>query len=130
MSETWPAETIPVLGVADAGAAAEWYARLGFTVEWVHRFEPRHPAFVSIALAGVGTRVFLSEHAGDAGRGGAVWLRVEDLDPIAAELGVTPTVEGARREIALEDPDGNRITIGALGDPSAHPADEYGYTLG
>jgi catechol 2,3-dioxygenase-like lactoylglutathione lyase family enzyme len=129
VSETWPAETIPVLGVADAEVAAQWYAQLGFTVEWVHRFEPRYPAFVSIALEGVGTRIFLSEHAGDA-RSGAVWLRVEDIGPAAAALGVEPTREGARLEIAVDDPDGNRITIGALGDPSAHPADEYDYTLG
>lgn len=129
MTETWPAETIPVLGVVDAGVAAEFYARLGFTVEWVHRFEPRYPAFVSIALDGVGTRIFLSEHAGDA-RPGAVWLRVVDIGPIAAALGIMPTVEGARREIAVVDPDGNRITIGALGDPSSHPGDEYDYTLG
>ena len=58
------AEVIPVLRVADAAAAVSWYERLGFIKEWEHRFEPGHPAFVSIACGGA--RVFLSEHRGVA----------------------------------------------------------------
>ena len=57
-------ELIPVLRVKDAAAAVAWYGRLGFQEEWVHRFEPGFPAFVSIARGKL--RIFLSEHEGDA----------------------------------------------------------------
>jgi len=42
------AEVVPVLHVADAAAAIAWYGRLGFTEQWVHRFGPGMPAFVSL----------------------------------------------------------------------------------
>lgn len=128
-SSSWPAETIPVLRVKDAGAAVAWYQRLGFTPEWVHRFEPNLPAFVSLVLDGPGTRLFLSEHRGDAPGPAFVWLRVPDIGPVAAEFAVEPQPFGGRVEVALVDPDGNRITVGAVGDPEQRPAEEYRYTL-
>lgn len=118
-----------MLLVKDASVAVAWYKRLGFTTEWVHRFEPDFPAFVSISLGGAGTRVFLSEHMGDASGPGYVWIRVPDIGPIAAEFGVAPQPSGGRVEVALVDPDGNRVTVGAVGDPAQRPAEEYGYTL-
>jgi len=42
-------EVVPVLRVASAADAVEWYERLGFAKQWEHRFEPGMPAFVSIA---------------------------------------------------------------------------------
>lgn len=129
-SFSWPSETIPVLRIKDATIAVAWYQRLGFSTEWVHRFEPDFPAFVSIVLDGQGTRLFLSEHEGDAAETGSVWLRVPDIAPIAAEFSLEPRPFGGRIEVALVDPDGNRITVGAVGDPAQRPAEEYRYTLG
>lgn len=128
-SSSWPAETIPVLGVKEASVAVAWYQRLGFTTEWVHRFEPDFPAFVSIALEGAGTRLFLSEHRDDAPGPASVWLRVPDIAAIAAEFAMQPRTFGGRLELPLTDPDGNRITVGAVGDPEKRPDDEYRYTL-
>ena len=79
---------IPVLRVADAAAALTWYERLGFTAEWEHRFEPGMPAFVSIA--GGRSRLFLSEHQGDARPGTLIHLVVGDIDAVVAEFGPAP----------------------------------------
>lgn len=67
-------EIVPVLRVADAGVAVEWWGRLGFAKVWEHRFEPGFPAFVEVARGRV--KVFLSEHTGDAPPGGLVHLRL------------------------------------------------------
>jgi catechol 2,3-dioxygenase-like lactoylglutathione lyase family enzyme len=103
-------EAIPILHVTDAAAAVAWYERLGFTKEWEHRFEPGFPAFVSVARGPV--RLFLSEHKGDARPDTLVYLRVLDVDAIAAEFGVTVEEAPWAREIAIRDPDGNRLRIG------------------
>ena len=39
----------PFIRVADAELSAEWYARLGFSVEWRTRAEPHLPLFVAIS---------------------------------------------------------------------------------
>src|SRR5437899_896373 len=101
---------IPILRVADASAAATWYARLGFEKESEHRFAPGLPAFVTVARGNV--KLFLSEHTGDARPDTLVYLRLRDVDAIAAEFGVTPHDEPWAREIELQDPDGNRLRIG------------------
>jgi len=79
------AEVVPVLHAADAAAAVAWYERLGFTEQWVHRFEPGCPAFVSIARDRA--RLFLSGHRGDARPGTLVHLFVSDVDAVVAEFG-------------------------------------------
>jgi hypothetical protein len=70
-------EAIPVLRVANAAAAVTWYQRLGFSLEWEHRFEPGFPAFVSMARGAA--RLFLSEHTGDARPDTLIYLRLSDL---------------------------------------------------
>lgn len=130
MSDAWEAETVPVVRVSDAAEAVAWYARLGFTEEWVHRFEPDLPAFVSIVLDGTGTRLFLSEHRGDAPPDGLVYLRVSDIAPIEAATGMRAKASAGRTELELRDPDGNRLIVGALGDPAQRRDEQYGYTLG
>jgi catechol 2,3-dioxygenase-like lactoylglutathione lyase family enzyme len=103
-------DVIPILRVADAAVAVRWYERLGFAQQWEHRFAPELPAFVEVARGG--SRLFLSEHKGDARPGTLVYLRVHDVDAIAAEFGERPQDAPWAREIELRDPDGNRLRIG------------------
>src|SRR6516225_8405882 len=103
------AEVIPVLHVADAAAAIARYGRLGFTEQWVHRFGPDCPAFVSIARGRA--RLFLSEHRGDARPGTLVGLFVSDIAPVLAEFGPPAGEQPYRCEIELRDPDDNRLRI-------------------
>lgn len=108
-----PSEVIPVLRVTDADRACTWYGRLGFEREWEHRFEPSLPAFVSLVRDNE-TRVFLSEHLGDAPPEGLVYLRVPDVEVVARKLGAETTEQPWGRELHLTDPDGNRIRVGVL----------------
>ncbi|MFL1381361.1 MULTISPECIES: glyoxalase superfamily protein [unclassified Nocardiopsis] len=103
-------EVIPILRVADAAAAARWYARLGFEFGWEHRFEPGLPAFVEVHRGRV--RLFLSEHTQDARPDTLVYLRLNDIDAVAAEFGVPVEEAPWGRELALRDPDGNRLRVG------------------
>lgn len=103
-------EVIPILRVADADASAKWYSRIGFELQHVHRFEPRLPAFATIARNEI--TLFLSEHTGDARPDTLIYLRVRDIDAIAATLGATIEEAPWGRECAATDPDGNRLRIG------------------
>ncbi|MDG9706255.1 glyoxalase superfamily protein [Streptomyces sp. DH37] len=103
-------EVIPILRVGDVAAAVGWYERLGFTRQWEHRFEPGFPAFAEVARGRV--RLFLSEHTGDARPGTLVYLRVKDVDAVAAEFGAQVTRAPWAREVELRDPDGNRLRVG------------------
>ena len=116
MTPTWPEETVPILHVSDAAASIAWYSRLGFVEEWTHRFEPDFPAFVSVRRGspGDGVRLFLSEHRGDGTAGASVYLRVNDVEAIASAFDAKVDDVGSRVEVRLTDPDGNRITAGAL----------------
>ena len=96
--------------VTRSSAAAAWSGRLGFTKEWEHRFEPGLPAFVSVARGPM--RLFLSEHQGDARPDALIYLRMADVDAIAAEFGVAVEEAPWARELELRDPDGNRLRIG------------------
>lgn len=107
-------EVIPILRVRDAQRAADWYRRLGFEHEWEHRFEPHLPAFVSVARRGM--RLFLSEHTGDARTDTLLYLRVSDVDAVAAEFAVRVEQAPWAREVELTDPDGNRLRIGTPSD--------------
>ena len=102
---------VPLLRVADAETSAEWYAQLGFEIEWRHRFEPGLPLFVAISHDGA--RIFLSEHTGDATPDTLLYLYVDDVDAVAAGFGVNPVdAPYGMREIELRDPDGNRLRLG------------------
>lgn len=105
-------KVVPFVRVADAEASAEWYARLGFTVDWRHRFEPGLPLFISISN-GEG-QLFLSEHQGDARPETLVYIYIDDVDALAAELGEQVVIaDYGMRELLLSDPDGNRLRIGS-----------------
>lgn len=104
-------QAIPILRVKDAATALPWYERLGFRKQWEHQFEPGFPLFVEVARGRV--RLFLSEHEGDARPDGVVYLRLKDVDAIAAEFGErADDTEWGTHEIELRDPDGNRLRIG------------------
>ena len=103
-------EVIPVLYVADAGRAVEWYGRLGFEKQWEHQFEPGLPLFVSVARGRV--RLYLSEHTGDARPNTLIHLNVKDIDAVSQAFGIPVDEDGlAGREVDLEDPDGNRLRV-------------------
>lgn len=102
----------PILRADDAAATARWYERLGFEVEWEHRFEPGFPLFVSIRTGE--QRLFLSEHGGDAVRGTLVYLHVDDVDAVARALGVeAEDMPWGMREVGVTDPSGNRLRLGS-----------------
>jgi Glyoxalase superfamily protein len=106
-------EVIPVLRVADAKQASDWWLRLGFEHEWTHRFYDGAPAFTSVQRESA--RVFLSEHTGDARPDTLLYVWVDDLDRIAAEFDVSPEPaewDEEVREVELTDPDGNRVRLG------------------
>jgi len=105
-------EAVPILRVADADAAVRWYERLGFTKQWEYRFDPGCPAFVSIACGG--TRLFLSEHRGDARPDTLIGLYVSDVDAVEAEFGRPDGEPPYGCELELRDPDGNRLRIARL----------------
>jgi len=101
---------VPVLRVTDAKVAVAWYGRLGFVLQFEHRFGPGMPAFVEVARGHA--KLFLSEHIGDASLDTLVYIRLPDVDALAAEFGVGITEAPWAREIELRDPDANRLRIG------------------
>lgn len=103
-------DVIPILHVADADAAAAWYARLGFEKQFEHRFEPGFPLYVGLRREGA--QLHLSEHAGDASADTLVYVWVDDIDAIAAEYGLAIDEQPWAREVALHDIDGNRLRLG------------------
>ena len=85
---------------------------MGFTEQWVHRFEPGCPAFVSIAREQA--RLFLSEHRGDARPDTLVVLEVSDVEAVVAEFGRPDGDPPYGCELELRDLDGNRLRISRL----------------
>ena len=102
-------DVVPILRVADATLAAAWYARLGFGVEFEHRFEPHLPLYAGIRREGA--QIHLSEHVGDARPHALVYIWVDDVDAVAAEFGVQVDEAPWGREVALTDPDHNRLRV-------------------
>ena len=100
----------PILHADDADVSEQWYAQLGFEVEYTHQFEPGLPRFDTLRCGEV--RLFLSEH-GDAPRNGLIYLHVDDVDAVAGGLGVhAEDMPWGMREVHVTDPAGNRLRIG------------------
>ncbi|HET9344300.1 MAG TPA: glyoxalase superfamily protein [Candidatus Limnocylindrales bacterium] len=106
------ADLIPFFRVADADASLAWYRRLGFEESFRHRFAAGMPLFIGLRRADA--ELFLSEHRGDAPPSSLAYLRVDDVESVAAEFGVAvEDTDYGLREVELVDPDGNRIRVGA-----------------
>jgi hypothetical protein len=103
-------QIVPIFRVADGIKSAKWYARFGFSIEGEHRFAPELPLYLFLVRGN--SRLHLSEHLGDAKPESLVYFYVENVDEIASEFQVAITQQPWAREIALTDPDGNRLRIG------------------
>lgn len=105
-----PEELVPIFYVKDGRESAKWYARLGFVVEGEHRFTPELPLYLFLRRGP--NALHLSEHKGDARPNSLVYFYVNNVDEIATEFGARVNKQPWAREIALTDPDGNRLRIG------------------
>lgn len=109
---------IPVLYVSSSARAEDFYCGLlGFERRFAYRPEDSLADPCYMGLVRDGAALHVSSFSGDGVAGSAVYLLVEDVDAIAAELsarGVTPSLEPTdqtwgNREMYLEDPDGNSV---------------------
>ena len=109
---------IPVLHVRSSTAAEEFYCgHLGFRREFAYRAAETEPDPCYMGVTRDGVRLHLSSFPGDGVSGGVVYLAVEDVDVLHAELvakGVaidTGPVEQTwgNREMYVKDPDLNSI---------------------
>jgi catechol 2,3-dioxygenase-like lactoylglutathione lyase family enzyme len=106
---------IPALRMTQYARTREFYVeKLGFTLEWEHRFAPKMPVFCSIVRDGM--QIYLSEHRGDCEVGGLVHFLIEDVDAWHEEFcqrGVAaseaPNDDLGFRNMTIQDPDGNRL---------------------
>ena len=107
---------MPVLRIFAEDAARAFYVDwLGFTVDWEHRFHEGAPLYMQVRRSGVS--LHLSEHHGDACPGSTVFVPVEGLDALHAELtakpyryarpGIEPVDWG--RQMRIADPFGNTL---------------------
>jgi len=103
-------QLVPILKVVDAERSAEWYARLGFSRDFEHRYSDEFPAYVGLLRGEMG--LHLSEHAGDATPDTLLYFWHDDIDEVAAEFDLDVIEEDWAREVHLTDPDGNRLRIG------------------
>ena len=111
-------QAIAVLHVRSSEAAEAFYCRrLGFTQTFAYRPHAPQPDPCYMGLARDGAEIHVSSFAGDAVPGGVVYLRVDDVDAVYAELrardvrvALEPTDQTwGNREMYVRDPDGNSI---------------------
>lgn len=109
---------IPVLHVTSSAAAEEFYCnRLGFRRRFAYRADQARPDPCYMGVARDGVWLHLSSFSGDGVSGGVVYLAVEDVDSLHAELvakGVpidTGPVDQTwgNREMYVKDADRNSI---------------------
>jgi catechol 2,3-dioxygenase-like lactoylglutathione lyase family enzyme len=114
---------IPILRIFDVARAKEFYLDfLGFTLEWEHRFGDNFPLYAQIKRSEL--TLHLSEHHGDATPGSTVFVPMQDIQALHAELqakaytyakpGVETVDWGKVLEVA--DPFGNRIRFCELAE--------------
>lgn len=106
---------IPALRMTNYERSKAFYVeKLGFKVDWEHRFGPNMPVFASVSRDGM--QIYLSEHTGDCQVGGLVHFLIVDVhgmndelagkgvvacDPLNNDLGFW--------NMTVKDPDGNQL---------------------
>lgn len=112
---------MPLLHVSNAQAAVEFYARLGFLIEYAHGplVSPTSPHAdpCYMALSRDNVWIILSSFSGDGVAGGVVNFQLDDVDAlydefVAAEIPVDlPPVDQTwgTREMYVRDPDRNSL---------------------
>lgn len=108
---------IPTLRITDWERSRAFYLdRLGFALDWEHRFEPNFPVFCQVSRDGL--LLYLSQHAGDCQPGGLVHLYVDDADAWHADFArrglaapAPETQPWGNRDFRVNDPDGNQLCI-------------------
>ena len=106
---------VPALRITNYERSKKFYLdQLGFILEWEHRFEPKLPVFMSVALDGM--RLYLSEHSGDCQVGGLVHFVVSNVDALHSTFKVrqvhiteAPNDDLGFRNMTVTDPDGNQL---------------------
>ena len=106
---------VPALRITNYDRSKAFYVeRLGFRVEWEHRFEPNFPVFMAIARDGM--QIYLSEHSGDCRVGGLVHFVIEDVNAWSREftargvkLTEPPNNDLGFLNMTVTDPDGNQL---------------------
>lgn len=110
------ARAIPIIRIFSEQKAREFCVDfLDFTVEWEHRFEENFPLYAQVRRSDL--ILHLSEHHGDATPGSTIFVPMQDIDALHAELqrkdykygkpGVETLLWG--RVLETIDPFGNRI---------------------
>ncbi|MFV0257545.1 MAG: glyoxalase superfamily protein [Acidimicrobiales bacterium] len=111
--EVAPEQLVPIIKVAKASVAADWYQRLGFEVTFIQQYSEEFPAYIGLRRGPI--QLHLSEHAGDATPDTLLYLMVDDVDAVAGEFGVEPSDGIFGSNVELTDPDGNRVRVGSTG---------------
>jgi len=76
---------IPMLRVFDETLAREFYVdHLGFSLDWESRFDTTSPMYCQVSRGAL--RIHLTAHHGDGTPGTHLFLPVEGLDDLQAEL--------------------------------------------
>jgi catechol 2,3-dioxygenase-like lactoylglutathione lyase family enzyme len=111
-------QAIPVLHVSSSAAAEEFYCnQLGFRRQFAYRNDDTKPDPCYMGLARDDAWLHVSSFSGDGIPGGVVYLLVDDVDGLHAELlrknvgiDLEPTDQTwGNREMYVKDPDGNSI---------------------
>ena len=121
------ARVVPILKVTGMPSALEFYARLGFVVDFQYAAGPGGPWYAGVSLDG--HQIHLSTFGGDSVRGAATYFYVDDIDAlhrrfIAGGLKTpgkpdSPVEEApvdqswGMREFYVRDPDGNALRFGS-----------------
>ena len=109
---------IPVLHVSTAVAAEEFYCdRLGFRQEFAYRIDEAKSDPCYMGLTREGVELHVSSFSGDGVSGGVVFVLVDNVDILHAELvakgvpiALAPTDQSwGNREMYVKDADGNSL---------------------
>lgn len=115
--------TIPILRMFDIAATRDFYVGyLGLEIAWEHRFGEGMPLYMEVRRGAL--QLHLSQHHGDATPGSAVFLKMDGVDALHAELKAKaygfarPAIETApwgARTLTVLDPAGNRLFFNDYG---------------